>query len=152
MSQFPDLRKIFEVTYVPPASGEATGTPGKSLSVHHVMRYARDCHKQLLNHLSNENLLDGTGESSVVESETKTVIECTGSVIEKSAPYPSSNTSPKPPRPAFINRSTGGNLFKNLVHRLHHAVEMRVGNVMRAGVDKVFDGMHAPGDPDRMRL
>lgn len=47
------------------------------------MRYARDCHKQLLNHLSNENLLSGTGQSSVIESESKTVIECTAPVMEK---------------------------------------------------------------------
>jgi len=47
------------------------------------MRYARDCHKQLLNHLSNENLLDHTGQSSVIETESKTVLECTPPVIEK---------------------------------------------------------------------
>jgi hypothetical protein len=107
LSQFPDLRRIFEVTYVPPASGEATGTPGKSLSVHHVMRYARDCHKQLLNHLSNENLLDGTGESSVVESETKTVIECTGSVIEKIRALPFVDTVAEAPAPRVYQSQHG---------------------------------------------
>ncbi len=107
MSQLSDLRKIFEVTYVPPASGDAAAAPGKSLSVHHVMRYARDCHKQLLNHLSNENLLDGTGESSVVESETKTVIECTGTVIEKIRALPFVETVAEAPAPRVYQSQHG---------------------------------------------
>jgi predicted NodU family carbamoyl transferase len=107
LSQLSDLRKTFEVIYVPPANGDGGTAPGKSLSVHHFMRYARDRHKELLNHLSNENLLDGTGESSVIESESKTVIECTGKVIEKIRALPFVEQVTEAPAPRMYQSQHG---------------------------------------------
>lgn len=72
----PDGLRTFEVTYVPLAQTSDLNASGKSLNFHRFMRYARDCHKRLLEYLSRENLIGSTGESVLYEGERKTVIEC----------------------------------------------------------------------------
>lgn len=72
----PDGLRTFEVTYVPLARQSEDVASGKSLNFHRFMRYARECHKKLLENLSRANMLDGTGESALYEADRKTVIEC----------------------------------------------------------------------------
>ena len=47
------------------------------------MRHARECHRNLLEFLVQNNLLEGTGGSSLVANERRTLIECTEEVAAR---------------------------------------------------------------------
>jgi hypothetical protein len=75
--------KPFEITYVMPGNlAEETG-PSKSLNFHRFMRHARDCHKNLLEFLFANDLLNEVGASELIANERKTLIECTPRVAER---------------------------------------------------------------------
>jgi hypothetical protein len=61
---------------------EETG-PSKSLNFHRFMRHARDCHKNLLEFLFANDLLNEVGASELIANERKTLIECTERVAER---------------------------------------------------------------------
>ncbi|MEZ0261083.1 MAG: hypothetical protein ACAH80_08740 [Alphaproteobacteria bacterium] len=61
---------------------EETG-PSKSLNFHRFMRHARDCHKNLLEFLFANDLLNEVGASELIANERKTLIECTDRVAER---------------------------------------------------------------------
>jgi len=61
---------------------EETG-PSKSLNFHRFMRHSRDCHKNLLEFLFTNDLLNEVGSSELIANERKTLIECTERVAER---------------------------------------------------------------------
>lgn len=87
---------------------EETG-PSKSLNFHRFMRHARNCHKNLLEYLFTNDLLNEVGASELIANERKTLIECTPRVAERlrALPYVQSAAefNAEEPAKALIRKS-----------------------------------------------
>jgi hypothetical protein len=92
LSTAPEL-KTFEIVYTMPGNlmedtGIAERGVDKSLNFHRFMRHARECHRNLLEFLVQNDLMDGTGGSSLVANERRTLIECTEAIAARLSRLP----------------------------------------------------------------
>jgi hypothetical protein len=75
--------KTFEIIYALPDNLAEKTDLGKSLGFHRFMRHARECHKNLLEFLIQNALLQDVGGSTLIANERKTLLECSDAVASR---------------------------------------------------------------------
>jgi hypothetical protein len=73
----------YEIIFTMPPDLVEDPESHKSLNFHRFMRHARQCHQHLLEFLMRENLLQQTGDCTLIANERQTIIACTQNAIEK---------------------------------------------------------------------
>jgi hypothetical protein len=102
--------KTFEITFALPDNLARETDLSKSLGFHRFMRHARACHKNLLEYLVQNGLLQETGGSTLIANERRTMLECSDAVASRLRSLPFVETAQE--RPDVLAQSQGHRLAR----------------------------------------